>query len=69
MKLVTMSASASPATMPSSSEPRMSARNGWTFSQMISTTTMAMPSSAAMTSCGCARRLVGGGEKGHDGAS
>ena len=31
-------------------EPRISARNGWTFSQVISTTTTAMPSRAARTS-------------------
>jgi hypothetical protein len=39
-----------PATRPRTAEPRMRARNGCTLSQVISTTTVAMPSSAARMS-------------------
>ena len=43
VKLVIVSAAASPATTPSTADPRISARNGCTFSQVISRTTAAMP--------------------------
>ena len=40
-----------PATMPTVRPPRISARNGCTLAQVISTTIRPMPSSAAATSC------------------
>ena len=40
-----------PATMPSSPDPRMSARNGWTLPQLMRATTAAMPISTAAVSC------------------
>ncbi len=50
VKLVTTSSGATAATTPSTAVPRISAMNGWNFAQTISTTTAAMPSSAAAMS-------------------
>jgi hypothetical protein len=50
VKLVTMSATATRATTPSTAAPRISAKKGCTLSTVISTTTVAIPSSAAMIS-------------------
>jgi hypothetical protein len=50
VKLVTVSAGPSPATTPSTADPRISARNGCSFAQVISSTTVAMPSTAARAS-------------------
>ena len=68
VKLVMVSRAPIPATTPSTSEPRISERNGCTFSQVISTTTTAMPSSAASDQLGCCG-VDGGGEHGHGDAS
>ena len=68
-KLVMVSVNASPATIPSSSEPRMSARNGCTFSQVISSDDDGDAEDGGEDQLEVAASLVGGGEQGHDGAS
>ncbi len=47
---VTILAGSAPATRPRVAVPRISARNGWNFAHAISSTTTAMPSTAATTS-------------------
>jgi hypothetical protein len=59
VKLVIVLSGASPATLPSTAEPRIRARNGCTLSQVISRTTVAMPSSAASVSWVCPAAVAG----------